>query len=70
MDLDLFQRIESIRDERNKVIHEFWTYEHRGNRNVMRKKLEKLANTANQLVGIFNKLTTKVGVDEVYELSL
>lgn len=70
MDLDLFQRIESIRDERNKVIHQFWTYEHRGNRNVMRKKLEKLANTANQLVGIFNKLTTKIGVDEVYELSL
>jgi len=70
MDFDLFKRIESVREERNKVIHQFWTYEHRGNRSVMRKKLEKLANTANQLVGIFNKLTKEIGVDEVYELSL
>ena len=70
LDFDLFVRIESIREERNKVIHQFWIYEHRGNRGTIRKKLEKLANTANQLARIFNKLTKKIGVDEVYELSL
>ncbi|SRR5713226_1311646 len=43
IDWALFRRIDAIRTERNKVVHLFWLYEHRGNRLVLRKKLEKLA---------------------------
>ena len=70
IDFKLFQRIDEIRAERNKIVHLFWLYEHRGNRLVMRKKLEKLARVANDLVGILNKLTRKIGVDDVYEIFL
>jgi len=61
-----FKRIDSIRKERNNVVHQFWLWRHRGNRSVLRRKLEKLARIANDLVGVFNTLTRKVGVDEVY----
>jgi hypothetical protein len=70
IDRRLFTDLDTIRRERNDVIDQFWLYRHRGNRLVLRKKLEKLARTANRLVGVFNKLTRKVGVDEVYELFL
>jgi hypothetical protein len=33
----------------------------------LRKELERLAHAANTLVGILNKLTERIGVDEVYE---
>ena len=67
IDHNLLTDLDAIRRERNDVIHQFWIYAHRGNRLVLRKKLEKLARTANRLVGVFKKLTRKVGVDEVYE---
>jgi len=70
LDRKLFTDLDTIRRERNDVVHQFWVYAHRGNRLVLRKKLEKLAGTANRLVGVFNKLVRKVGVDEVYELFL
>lgn len=70
IDLKLYQRISKARIERNRIIHKFWTYERRHNRAVMRKKLEKLARISNDLVGVLNKLTRKIGVDEVYDLTL
>lgn len=70
IDFKLYKRIDGIRNERNNVIHQFWLYTHRGNRLVLRKKLEKLAHTANEITTLFNKLTKKIGVDEVYELFL
>jgi len=70
IDFSLYKRIDMIREERNNVIHQFWMYSHRNNLLVLRKKLEKLAGVASQLVGIFNQLTQEVGVDEVYEIFL
>jgi hypothetical protein len=37
---------------------------------VLRKKLEKLARVANDLVGQFNSLTEEIEVDETYEIFL
>ena len=70
IDWKLFQRIDAIRQERNDVIHQFWLYVHRGNNLVLRKKLEKLAGVASQLVENTKKLTREIGVDEVYKISL
>ena len=70
IDFSLYKRIDMIREERNNVIHQFWMYSHRNNLLVLRKKLEKLAGVASQLVRIFNQLTQEVGVDEVYEIFL
>jgi hypothetical protein len=70
IDLDLYKKIDKVRQERNDVIHQLWLYQHRNNRLVLRKKLEKLANVASELVGIFNKLSRKIGVDELYIVAL
>jgi len=70
IDFKLFKRLDKIKEERNNVIHQYWLYTHRKDKRVLRKKLEKLASTANSLIGIFNKLTEEVGVDEVYQIFL
>ena len=70
IDLELYERIHQIREERNTIIHKFWIYQRRGDLRVFRKKLEKLVTTANSLVGVFNRLTRRIGVDEVYEIAL
>jgi len=70
IDFGLYAKIDTIREERNNIVHQFWIYGHRGNFLTLRKRLEMLARATNQLVGIFNKLTEKVGVEEVYELFL
>ncbi len=70
IDWKLFGRINAIREERNNVVHQFWLYAHRGNRLILRKKLEKLAGVANEIVESFNTLTHEIGVDETYEISL
>lgn len=70
IDFKLFKRLDEIRKERNNVVHQFWLYTHRKDRRVLRKKLEKLALTANSLIGVFNELTEEIGVDEVYEIFL
>jgi hypothetical protein len=70
IDWKLYQRIDAVRQERNDVIHQLWLYVHRGNRLVLRKKLEKLAGVASELVGVANKLTHEIGVDEVYKITL
>jgi hypothetical protein len=70
IDLKLYKRLNQIRIERNDLIHQFWLYSHRDNRLVLRKKLEKLANSANALIGVFNSLTKDIGLDEIYQLFL
>ena len=70
IDFKLYEKLDSIREERNDIVHQLWIYTHRDNRLVLRKKLEKLARTTNELVGIFGKLTDEIGVDEVYDMFL
>jgi hypothetical protein len=70
IDFELYKKIDTIRDERNSIIHQYWFYIHRRNRLILRKKLEKLAGTASELVGLFNKLTEEIGVGEVYAIFL
>jgi hypothetical protein len=70
IDWPLFRRLESIRQERNDVVHQFWLYIHRGNNLVIRKKLEKLARAASDLVVAVNRLVSEISMDEVYELML
>jgi hypothetical protein len=66
VDYKLFARLESVRTERNSIVHQFWLYNHRENRRILRKKLEKLARVANDLVGVFNKLVVETGADRSY----
>lgn len=70
IDMRLFKRIDAIRQERNDMVHQFWIYRHRNNLLVLRKKLEKLANVANEIMSITNKLVRQVGINEVYEMFL
>jgi len=64
----LYRKLDRVREERNDVVHQLWIYKHRRSNLVMRKKLEKIARTSSDLVGVFNALTREIGVDEVYEL--
>jgi hypothetical protein len=68
IDMKLYKRIDAIRKERNDVIHQFWLYVHRGNRLVLRKKLEKLAGVASSLVDSFNTLSDEVGVLDLIDV--
>jgi len=68
IDYNFFLKLDQIRKERNLLLHEYWLYKHRGNKLILRKKLEKLANTANALVGCFNRLVEETGMDESYGL--
>jgi hypothetical protein len=70
LDWALYKRIDSLRKERNDMIHQFWLYSHRGDNRVIRKKLEKVARVVGSLVGIFNDLGEEIGVDEYYEFML
>lgn len=66
----LHKRCNEIRLERNDIVHQLWLYEHRNNQLVARNKLVKLTNVANDLIGEFNKVTKRVGVDEVFSVNL
>lgn len=68
IDYRLYKRVDSIRDERNDVVHQLWIYRHRHNRAVIRKKLEKLALVTNDLVGVSKMMGEHIGVDEVWDL--
>lgn len=70
IDFKLYKRIHEIREERNMIIHKLWFFERRSDRRLLRKKLEKLARTANSLVKVLNRLTRRIGVDEIYEIAL
>jgi len=70
IDINLCKQIDEIRNDRNKFVHQLWIHCHRNDTLVLREKLEKLSRVANKLVEIFNQLTNKVGVDEVYEFFL
>lgn len=68
LDYQLYRKIENARVERNRIIHEFWLYTHKSKKQVLRKKLEKLAHIANSLVVKLNSLVKETGMDDSYEL--
>lgn len=70
IDLKLFEKIDTIRKERNNVIHQLWIYGERNRLLLLRKRLERLARVANDLVGISNELINEIGVDNVYRMTL
>jgi hypothetical protein len=70
IDSKLYERIDEIRLERNTIIHKFWLLQRRGDKRLMRKKLEKLARTANSLVTNFDRLAKKIGVDIIYDITV
>jgi hypothetical protein len=67
-DSRIFERVSKVKEERNRMLHQLWLYEHRKKRHVLRKKLEQLARIANELVRVFNKLVRKTGADRTYSL--
>ncbi len=68
LDYSLYERLTHIREERNSLIHQYWIYTHKGKRLIFRKKLERLATVANELVGKFNRLVRETGADDSYEI--
>lgn len=63
----LGRRIDKVRRERNDLLHQAWLYAKRSDGRVMRKKLEKVAHIANDLIGSVNTLTAEIGIDEAFE---
>jgi len=61
---ELFVELNKIKQERNTLVHQYWLYIHKGQRQIFRKKLEKLARIASELVGVFNNLTDEIGLGE------
>lgn len=71
LDFKLFGKLNSIRSERNSLVHQYWLYVHKGKRQIFRKKLEKLAGASNTLVACFNRLVKEIGPaldDEFFEV--
>ena len=68
LEFPLFQRLDAMRSERNQIVHQYWLYTYKGKRNILKKKLEKLAGLANSLVGKLNQLVEETGMDESYGL--
>ncbi len=66
LDYQLYKRIDDARIERNRIIHQYWLYTHKGKKQILRKKLEKLARIANSLVEKLNDLVEQTGIDESY----
>lgn len=61
-----FIKINSIRIERNELVHKYWLYRHKGKRHILRKKLEKLSGVSNILVKKFNKLIEDTAMDDSF----
>jgi len=68
LDYQLYNKIDDARIARNRIIHQYWLYTHKGKKQILRKKLEKLAHIANSLVEKLNDLVEQTGIDESYNL--
>jgi hypothetical protein len=64
----LFRRIDQMRKERNDIVHQCYLFTHRRNQRVLRAKLEKLVNIADDLFVVFNALVEKTGADDSYDV--
>ena len=70
IDFSLHKKIDKLRKDRNMLIHRCWEDKDMRHYAKLRKRLERLAEVSNELIGIFNKLTEEIGVDEVYNIQL
>jgi hypothetical protein len=68
IDYRLYEKVEGIRTERNNVVHRLWTYQHRHNRAVIRKKLEKLILVTGELMAVSDMTARRIKVDLVWDL--
>lgn len=68
VDYRLYKKIDSIRIERNSIVHQYWLHIHKSKKHILRKKLEKLAGTASTLVEKLNDLVEETKMDESYGL--
>lgn len=64
----LFKRIERIRSERNDLSHQFYLFTHRHNTKVLRAKLERMVNIADDLFSMLGKLVEETGIDDSYDI--
>lgn len=71
LDFNLFNQLNSIRSERNTVVHQYWLYTHKGDRDIFRVKLEDLAGVVQKLVECLNRLVNEAGGldDAFFEIS-
>lgn len=70
IDLNLYKKIDTVRHQRNNILHDLWLYEHRNNYEELRKELEMLASISNDLMQVFNDLSEEIGVEDIYEMLL
>ena len=68
IDYKLYKKVEGIRTERNNVVHQLWIYQHRHNRAVIRKKLEKLILVTGEIMYVSIATERRIKVDAVWDL--
>jgi hypothetical protein len=64
----LFRKIDEIRRERNDMIHQCYIFTHRRNGHVLRAKLKRIVNIADELFVVFNNLVQETGADDSYDI--
>lgn len=64
----LFRKIDRIRRERNDLSHQFYLFTHRHNTKVLRAKLERIVNIADDFFSVLGKLIKETGVDDSYDI--
>ena len=66
----LYQELETLRGERNDMVHQFWLYTHRNDHKLLEKEIERLAFLGKEMVSTYNSLLNEIGVEEVFEIFL
>ena len=66
IDLDLYKSLDKMRKERNELVHKLWIENKRNDFRFLRNKLEFYASIENRLVKRFNRISNKVGIEEIF----
>lgn len=66
----LYSEINEVREERNDMVHQFWLYAHRKNTQVLERKLKRLVRISKKLIKAFEKISRKIGIDAIFDVSL
>jgi hypothetical protein len=64
----LFRKLDRIRVERNDLVHHLYLFIHRRNSRVLRAKLARLVEVAEELYGLVNALVDETGADDSYDI--